>query len=90
MQRVLSCFSKDKKPPFSQQGLDIPEKDKLRMKIESRRAVSFSWADAKRIADAVRKLDGLDETRKKHLCNGLHSCSRDGTQVRRVIRFEVE
>jgi integrase len=64
MQRVLSCASKDKKPPFSQQGLDIPEKDKLRMKIESRKAASFSWADAKRIADAVRKLGTLDDARK--------------------------
>jgi integrase len=64
MQRVLSCSSKQRKPPFSLQGLDIPEKDKLRMKIESRRAVSFSWADANRIAEAVRTLDGLDETRK--------------------------
>ncbi|MGD0909137.1 MAG: site-specific integrase [Candidatus Acidiferrales bacterium] len=64
MQRVLSCASKDKKPPFSQEGLAIPEKDKLRMKIESRKAVSFSWDDANQIAEAVRKLEGLDDTRK--------------------------
>jgi integrase len=64
MQRVLSCASKDKKPPFSQEGLAIPEKDKLQMKIESRQAVSFSWSDAKRIARAVKKLDGLDDSRK--------------------------
>ena len=32
MQRVLSSFSKDKKPPFSQIGLAIPERDKLQMK----------------------------------------------------------
>jgi hypothetical protein len=38
MQRVLSCTSKDKKPPFSQKGLAIPERDKLQMKIESREA----------------------------------------------------
>src|SRR5262249_31682599 len=43
MQRVLSCSSKDAKPPFSQEGLAIPERDKLQMKIESREAVSFSW-----------------------------------------------
>jgi integrase len=34
------------------------------MKIESRKALSFSWENANRIAAAVRKLDGLDETRK--------------------------
>ena len=28
MQRVLSAYSKDKKPPFSQSGLAIPERDK--------------------------------------------------------------
>jgi len=33
MQRVLSCSSKDKKPPFSQEGLAIAERDKLQMKI---------------------------------------------------------
>ena len=63
MQRVLSCYSK-KAPPFSQKELAIPERDKLRMKIESRQAVSFSWTDANRVADAIRKLDGLDEGRK--------------------------
>jgi integrase len=65
MQRILSCASKDKKPPFSQEGLAIPEKDKLQMKIESRQTVSYSWADAKRIARAVKKLDRLDDSRKE-------------------------
>jgi integrase len=57
MRRVLSCSSKDKKPPFSQEGLAIPERDKLQMKIESRGAVSFSWSQAKEIAGEVYKLD---------------------------------
>src|ERR1700730_13121191 len=64
LQRVLSCASKGKKPPFSQQGLAIPERDKLQMKIEGRHKISFSWTEAKQIANAVRRLDGLDETRK--------------------------
>ena len=43
MQRVLSSFSKDKKPPFSQIGLAIPERDKLQMKVNSRKGSgSFS------------------------------------------------
>jgi len=50
MQRVLSCCSNDKKPPLSQDGLAIPERDKLQMEIESRGAVSFSWSQAKQIA----------------------------------------
>src|SRR5208337_1315237 len=46
LQRVLSAFSKDKKPPFSQSGLAIPERDKLTMKIQSRQKISFSWEQA--------------------------------------------
>jgi len=65
MQRVLSASSKDRKPPFSQQGLTIPDSDKLRMKLNSRGAVSFSWHDAKKIAAYVRKLDALDARRQE-------------------------
>jgi integrase len=62
MQRVLSSFSKDKKPPFSQTGLAIPERDKLQMKVNSRKKVSFSWIQAERIADYVGKMQTLGET----------------------------
>ena len=64
MQRVLSAFSKDKKPPFSQRGLSIPERDKLQMKMESREEHSFSWQKSKKVAAQVRKLD-LDDRRKE-------------------------
>ena len=64
MQRVLSASSKDKKPPFSQCGLAIPERDKLQMKMESREEISFSWQDTKKIAVQVRKLERLGPTRK--------------------------
>jgi integrase len=65
MQRVLSAFSKDKKPPFSQEGLEIPERDKLQMKIESREAISFSWQQSKQIAGQVQKFGNLDEAVKE-------------------------
>jgi integrase len=64
MQRVLSCCSKDKRPPFSQEGLAIPERDKLQMKIESCGAVSFEWSQAKRIAGEVYNLDVDDMLRE--------------------------
>jgi len=64
MQRVLSASSKDRKPPFSQSGLAIPERDKLQMKMESREKVSFSWMQAKRIAKQVQKLERLGQARK--------------------------
>ena len=65
MQRVLSASAKDKKPPFSQSGLAIPERDKLQMKINSRRKVSFSWAQAKQIAEHVGKMETLGTARRE-------------------------
>ena len=65
MQRVLSSFSKDKKPPFSQIGLAIPERDKLQMKVNSRKKVSFSWAQAEQIADLVGRMTTLGEARRE-------------------------
>ncbi|MGB9432617.1 MAG: hypothetical protein WBQ89_10275 [Candidatus Acidiferrum sp.] len=42
MQRVLSALPKNTVPPLSLKGLRIPEKDKLKMQIDSRQRVSFS------------------------------------------------
>ena len=89
MQRVLSCSSKDKKPPFSQEGLAIPEKDKLQMKIESRNAVSFSWDDTKRIAKAVRKLEGLDQSRKDSYAMAFILASATGLRCGELFALRV-
>ena len=62
MHRVLSCYLK-KNPPFSLQYLAVPEREKLRQRIECRKAVSFSWSEANRIVDAVHQLP-LPEDRK--------------------------
>jgi hypothetical protein len=64
MQRILSAFSKDKKPPFSQRGLAVPERDRLDMKIKSRKKVTFSWEHAVRIFERVRKTDDLRSHRR--------------------------
>jgi integrase len=65
MQAILSAFSKDKKPPFSQRGLEIPKRDKLQMQIGSRQRASFSWENAQSIARHVRTMDGLGEARRE-------------------------
>jgi integrase len=65
MQRILSAFSKNNKPPFSQQGLAIPERDKLQMKIKSRQNVSFSWTDAVRVSEELRRMDTLGDARRE-------------------------
>jgi integrase len=64
MQRVISAFKKDRTVPFSQRGL-IPEREKLRMNVQSRKRISRSWDDAVRIAEHVRKMDGLGEHRRE-------------------------
>jgi len=89
MQRVLSCFSKNKKPPFSQQSLEIPETDKLRMRIEGRNAVSFAWSDSKRIADAVRKLEGLDDTRKETYATAFVLAAATGLRCSELFALRV-
>jgi integrase len=90
MQRVVSCWSKDKKPPFSLQGLEIPEKDKLQMKIKSRKAVSFSWTDANRIADAIRGLDGLGYGRKNCYVAVVLLAASTGLRCGELFALRVE
>jgi integrase len=61
MQRILSAFSKDRKPPFSLSGLIIPAQDKLRMHFHRRNAPSFTWEQARKIAAKVRKSSGIKD-----------------------------
>jgi len=89
MQMVLSVGSKDAKPPFSQEGLAIPERDKLQMKIESREAVSFSWPQAKRIAEQVHKLD-VDETRKKRYATVFLLAAATGLRCGELFALRVK
>jgi integrase len=63
MQRVISAFTKDHAVSFSQRGL-IPEREKLRMEVQSRKKDSLSWDQAGKIADHVRKMDGLGDQRR--------------------------
>ena len=65
MQRILSCNSKTRKPPFNQEGLAIPESDKLQMQLDGREAVSFSWKQSQQIAKQVRDFEHLDDDRKE-------------------------
>jgi integrase len=84
----LSCSSKDKKPPFSQEGLALPERDKLQMKIESREAVSFSWSEAKRIAAQVYMLD-VDEARKRRYATVFLLAAATGLRCGELFALRV-
>lgn len=89
MQAVLSSFSKDKKPPFSQKGLNIPKRDKLQMQIESRQKVSFSWASAERIAKYVQTMNGLGETRREQYSTLFLLAAASGLRASELLALRV-
>jgi len=89
MQRVLSAYSKDKKPPFSQSGLVIPERDKLRMKIDSRQKVSFSWAQAEQIAEHVSKMDGLGQARREQYSVSFLLAAASGLRCSELLALRL-
>ncbi len=89
MQRVLSAFSKDKKPPFSQAGLAIPERDKLQMKIHSRQHVSFSWAQAVQIANQLNKLDSLGDARREQYSALILLAAASGLRSSELLALKV-
>jgi integrase len=63
MQRVLSASSEGR-VPFSQDGLAIPERDKMQMSISSRQHVSYSWEQTLRIVEQVDQNDQLGDGRR--------------------------
>jgi integrase len=89
MQRVLSAFSKDRKPPFSQTGLAIPERDKLQMKIHSRHNVSFTWAQAKQIAGHIRTMDTLGDSRRDQYATLILLAAASGLRSSELLALRV-
>lgn len=65
MQRVLSAFPKNTVPPFSQNKLKVPERDKLQMSLSSRNRVSFTAEESERIAERIGNLDSLGDYRRE-------------------------
>jgi integrase len=89
MQRVLPSFSRDKKPPFSQSGLAIPERDKLQMKIQSRRNVSFSWAQAEHIAKRICNMDGLGDARREQYSTLILLAAASGLRSSELLALKI-
>lgn len=90
MQRVLSSFSRDKKPPFSQIGLAIPERDKLQMKIRSRKRVSFSWAQAEQIADHIGKMGTLGNVRREQYSTLILLAAASGLRSSELLALRLD
>jgi integrase len=89
MQRVLSAFSRDRKPPFSQSGLAIPERERLAMRIRSRHNLSFSWAQAEAIAQRVGKLDSLGEERHAQYSTLILLAAASGLRSSELLALRV-
>jgi len=89
MQRALSAFARDKKPPFSQEGLAIPELDKLQMKMHSRHKASLSWAQAEQIAEQIRKLDSLGDARREQYATLILLTAASGLRCSELLALRV-
>jgi integrase len=89
MQRVLSAFPKNTLPPFSQKGLRVPERDKLAMKISSRKRVSRSWAEAIQIAEHIRRMDGLGDLRREQYSTLILLDSASGLRGSELLALRV-
>jgi len=88
MQRVISAFTKDHKVPFSQRGL-LPEREKLRMRVQGRKKVSYSWQDAERIVEHVRKMDGLGDSRREQYATLILTASGAGLRPSELLALRV-
>jgi integrase len=90
MQRVLSASSKSKTVPFSQDGLAIPERDKLQMKINSRKQVSYSWEQTLRIVEQVQKLETLGEARKEQYATLFLIAAASGLRIGELLALRSD
>ena len=89
MQRVLSAFPKNTAPVFSQKNLKIPEREKLQMQIGNRQKVSFSWAQAEQIAEHVRSMDGLGDSRREQYSTAILLAAASGLRCSELLALRV-
>jgi integrase len=85
MQRVLSASSKSKTVPFSQDGLAIPERDRLQMKINSRKQVSYSWDQTLRIVEQVQQSETLGEARQEQYSTLFLLAAASGLRIGELL-----
>jgi hypothetical protein len=90
MQRVLSASSKDQKVPFSQNGLAIPEKDKLRMRIESRENVSYPWEHALQIVEHIKTMDTLGAVRREQYSTLFLLAAASGLRIGELLALRKD
>jgi integrase len=90
MQRVLSASSKDQQVPFSQNGLAIPEKDRLRMRIESRENVSYSWEQTLQIVEQIKAMETLGAVRREQYSTLLLLAAASGLRISELLALRKD
>jgi integrase len=85
MQRVLSASCKDQKVPFSQNGIAIPEKDKLRMRIDSRENVSYSWEQTLQIVEQIKAMSTLGTARREQYSTLFLVAAASGLRIGELL-----
>jgi integrase len=85
MQRVLSAASKGRKVPFSQDGLSIPQRERLEMSIKSRQHVSYSWEDAMRIVGQLHFVQSLGTERREQYSTLFLLASASGLRISELL-----
>jgi integrase len=75
---------------FSNAGLAIPERDKLRMKIHSRQNISFSWAQAEQVSKYVRTLDTLGDARREQYATVILLAAASGLRSSELLALRAD
>jgi integrase len=85
LQRVLSASCKDQEVPFSQNGLAIPEKDKLQLRIDSRENVSYSWEQTLQIVEQIKTMDTLGAARREQYSTPFLVAAASGLRIGELL-----
>jgi integrase len=85
MQRVLSASCKDQKVPFSQNGLAIPEKYKLKLRIDSRENVSYSWEQTLQIVGQIKAMETLGAARREQYSTLFLLAAASGLRISELL-----
>ena len=89
MQRVISCATKDKKPTFPINGLTIPERDKLQMRIEKRAKASLMWEQVESAVEQINLLESLGYARKQQYTTLVLLASASGLRISELLALRV-
>jgi integrase len=89
MQRVLSAFSKDGKPPFSMRGLKISSDDKLEMALRQGSLPSRTWEEAMMVTQHIRTMGKLGAHRKEQYAALVLLASAPGLRYSEMAALRV-